>query len=239
MKTNQISGFINHISDIQYAENGTAYRNVILGRGENETSYSLTLFGVQARLASHELKKGSKVKFSRLMLSVDKKSKGYVENKIANVFSLVAMDWVVLEEFDRNRIEPVIENGHAFSGFANHITSGETPNGIKKANLLLGTGVGKTSFSYSAFKDAADVVASVQKGSFVKVTKVNLMPVLDETTKSKNLATKFFLTISEIEIRQSSNQNVNTGSQNQGQPAPAPTDEYPADYAQMDDDIPF
>lgn len=243
MNTFQISGFVNYLSEIKRSENGTAYRNMIIGRGENEPSYSVSLFGAQARLAGHELQKGTKVKLTRVRLNTDTTTESYKEKKIANAFSLVATDWIVMEEWERGVVEAFVENGSQFNGFANYIKSGATQGGKASASLLLGTGPGRVSYNFQSYNDAAEVIGAIEKGSFVKIKKVMLLPVKDDTFKEKSLASKFFLAINEVEVRtrNADGQQAYTPSQaqssnaapQQNQPQPEP------DFANFDDDIPF
>lgn len=243
MKTYQIAGFVNHIGEIKVSENGSLYSNIILGRGENEPSYSVALFGPQARLAALELNKGDKIKLTQVRLSIDKHAKNYADKKIANSYSLVAMDWEVVDSFI-GVTEAYVENGNMFGGFANNVQNGTTPGGKVAASVLLGQGEGKTSFSFSAYGKAAPVVGGINKGDFIFPQKVMLLPVKDETFQKNNLANRFTLALYEFTVRgqntpaaqQPAQQRHGTTSQRQ-QSAPQPQPN--PDFDNFDDDIPF
>lgn len=242
MNTFQISGFVNFLSEMKFSDSGVAYRNIIIGRGESEASYSVSLFGAQARLAEHELQKGAKVKLTRVRLNLDTTTENYKTKKIANVFSLVATDWRVLDEWEKGVTEAFVENGSQFNGFVNHVQSGATPSGKASSSVLLGTGPGRASYSFQSYGEAAEVVGALEKKSFVLVKKVMLLPVKDDTFKAKNLASKFYLAINEVEVRTRNADGQQAYTPNQAQSSNAAPQQQPQpepDFDNFDDDIPF
>lgn len=75
-----ITGYLNFLGELKQSEGGTLYRNIILGRGENELAYSAVLFGAAAKLAHYELKKGDKVRLTNIELQPDRTTDNFKQN---------------------------------------------------------------------------------------------------------------------------------------------------------------
>jgi hypothetical protein len=189
----QISGYVNHLSEIRQSENGTLFRSVLIGRGEKESSYNLTLFGTQARLADFELTKGTKVKFTKVRL-VPTNTATYKEKNIANSFSLVAEDWITVDEWTKDVVEPVVSNASSFNGFVNHVAEETSASGTPSVSVLIGRGQNRPSVGFKNFGKQSEFV-TMQKKQFVSVTKMGLNPVRDEALKEKNIATNFYVSV--------------------------------------------
>lgn len=236
-----ITGYLNFLGELKQSESGTLYRNIILGRGENELSYSAVLFGAVAKLAHYELRKGDKVRLTNVELQPDRTTDNFKNKRIANIFTLVATDWEVVEEWSNMNPGTVVDNAAFFHGFANHVNVGKTANDKPSVGLLIGGGNAQmnTTIGINAYGKAVENASTIEKGSIVIPTKMSLMAIKDG---DKTIASKFYVALNEFEIRtKNGTQHVAQAPQQrqaqsqapQAQPQPQP------DFDSFDDDIPF
>lgn len=238
-----ITGYLNFLGELKQSEGGTLYRNIILGRGENELAYSAVLFGAAAKLAHYELKKGDKVRLTNIELQPDRTTDNFKTKRIANIFTLVATDWEVVEEWSNMNPGTVVDNGAYFHGFANHVNVGKTANDKPSVGLLIGGGNSQmnSTVSINAYGKAVENASTIEKGSVIIPTKMSLMAIKDG---DKTIANKFYLALNDFEVRtKGGNQNVAQPQQRQAQAqAPQQQQQQPQpqpDFDSFDDDIPF
>jgi len=237
-----ITGYLNYIEDLKQSENGTLHRKIILGRGEGELSFSIVLFGAAAKLAHYELRKGDKVRLTNVELIPDRTTDNFKNKRIANIFTLVANGWEVVEEWSNMNPGTVVDNAAFFQGFANHVNVGKTSNDKDSVGLLIGGGNAQmnTTIGMNAYGKAVENASTIEKGSIVAPTKMSLMAIKEG---DKTIANKFYVALNEFEIKtKNSTQHVAQAPQQrqpQGQSQPQQAPQPAHDFDSFDDDIPF